>query len=183
MFNSKIMEWMLTMIYIYHDFAGTHSTSLAAAYHLRLLSPSSHKLTKEEILSVPYFNKLTKKEVGKLIFHGKDEDGNEVYTLARRRFKQVAPIIKDFFLILDGKFQLNEKIVLSNTSPTVPLAMTFGGMFSRGLGLDSIGVPLLVKGAQQSCETIFQLVQQTKHCARENTKDPVIIIDNKKFQA
>lgn len=177
------MEWLLTMIYIYHDFGGTHSTSLAASYHLKLIPTTSHKLTKDEILSIPYFNKLTKKDVGKLIFHGNDEDGNNVYTLARRRFKQVVPVIKDFYLMLEEKHQFNEKIILSNTSPTVPLSMTFGGMFSRGLGIDFIGVPLLVKGAQQSCESIFQLVQQTKYIAKEKTKDSVIILDNKKFQA
>lgn len=143
---------------------------MAAAYHLKQLKPSSHPLTKEEILSIPYFNKLTKKEVGQLLFHGKDENGNDVYTVARRRFKQIVPVIKDFFLILEAKFQFNEKIILSNTSPTVPLAMTFGGMFSRGLGIDFIGVPLLVKGAQQNCHTIYQLVENTKQVASRTNK-------------
>lgn len=32
------------MIYIYDDFAGTHSTALAAAYHLKKL-PTNRKLT------------------------------------------------------------------------------------------------------------------------------------------
>lgn len=45
---------------------------------------------------------------------------------------------------------LNEKIIFSNTSPTVPLSITFGGLFSRGLKFDFIGVPLLVKEAKQS---------------------------------
>ena len=61
------------MIYIYDDYAGTHSTSLAAAYHLKKL-PIDRKLTKEEILHVDYFNKLTKADFGKIIFHGIDED-------------------------------------------------------------------------------------------------------------
>ncbi|MES9753852.1 DUF3189 family protein, partial [Bacillus wiedmannii] len=39
------------MIFIYTDFGGTHSTSLAAAYHLNKL-PTDRKLTKEEILNV-----------------------------------------------------------------------------------------------------------------------------------
>ncbi|HDR8232998.1 MULTISPECIES: DUF3189 family protein, partial [Bacillus cereus group] len=45
------------MIFIYTDFGGTHSTALAAAYHLNKL-PTDRKLTKEEILNVDYFNKL-----------------------------------------------------------------------------------------------------------------------------
>ena len=72
------------MIYIYNDFAGTHSTALAAAYHLKQLPQSERKLTSEEILNVNYFNKLTNKDFGKLLFHGKDENGNSVYTIGRK---------------------------------------------------------------------------------------------------
>ncbi|HDR7206958.1 TPA: DUF3189 family protein, partial [Bacillus cereus] len=57
------------MIYIYTDFGGTHTTSLAAAYHLNKL-PTDRKLTKEEILNVDYFNKLKTEDMGKIIFHG-----------------------------------------------------------------------------------------------------------------
>ena len=63
------------MIFIYNDYGGTHTTSLAAAYHLKKI-PTDKVLTKEEIMSVDYFNKLTKHDLGKLIFHGLDEDGN-----------------------------------------------------------------------------------------------------------
>ncbi|WP_428908261.1 DUF3189 family protein [Niallia sp. Krafla_26] len=171
------------MIFIYHDYGGTHSTSLAAAYHLKLLTPSKKNLTAEEVLSVPYFNELTKDDIGKLIFHGKDEDGNEVYTIARRRFKQIVPLINDLYLVFQNKFNFNEKLILSNTSPTVPLAMTFGGMFSRGLKIDFIGVPLLIKGAQQSCEIVSKLVDNTKHAARKEVNTNVIILDNKDFKS
>lgn len=68
------------MIFIYTDFGGTHTTSLAAAYHLNKL-PTDRKLTKEEILNVEYFNKLKTEDMGKIIFHGIDENGNPVYTI------------------------------------------------------------------------------------------------------
>ena len=55
------------MIYVYDDYAGTHSTALAAAYHLKKL-PTDRKLTKEEILNVDYFNQLTKDDFGKIFF-------------------------------------------------------------------------------------------------------------------
>lgn len=57
------------VIYIYNDYGGTHTTALAAAYHLKEISQSERELTKEEILSVNYFNKLTKKDFGNIIFH------------------------------------------------------------------------------------------------------------------
>ncbi|WP_163099885.1 DUF3189 family protein [Peribacillus alkalitolerans] len=171
------------MIYIYNDFGGTHTSAIAAAYHLNLIKPSSKTMTKEEILAIPYFNKLSKKDAGKMIFHGKDEDDNPVYTIGIRYSKLVVPALSNFSLILKDREQLNEKIIFSSTSPTVPLAMTLGGFFSSGLKIDFIGVPLLVMGAKQCYRHIFQLVDETKQIAKEKSNQRIIILDNKKFQA
>jgi hypothetical protein len=170
------------MIYIYYDFGGTHTTSIAAAYHLKILNPSSKILTKEEILAIPYFNKLKKEDAGKIIFHGNDEKGNPVYTVGKRSNKYVLPALKNLCLLFQDRFQIGEKVIFSNTSPTVPFPMTMGGFFSRGLGIDFIGVPLLVKGAQKCSNHIYQLVQETKKHANEANEQNVIIIENKKFQ-
>ncbi|WP_042454445.1 DUF3189 family protein [Neobacillus dielmonensis] len=170
------------MIYIYHDYGGTHTTSLAAAYHLKLLDDPSKVLSKEEVLAVPYFNKLKKQDAGKFIFHGEDEEGNPVYTIGKRSSKLVLPSIYHLSEIMTQRYGLREKIIFSNTSPVVPLAMTLGGFFSRGLGIDFIGVPLLVKGAQQCCKHIYQLVDRTKALANE-TETQIILIDNHRFQA
>src|SRR3954454_4185546 len=107
------------MIFIYNDYGGTHTTSLAAAYHLKKL-PTNRKLTKEEILNVDYFNKLTKADFGKLIFHGIDEDGHSVYTIGHKSSKLVVPALKELSMLLQDKYQGQEKIIFSNTSPTVP---------------------------------------------------------------
>lgn len=76
---------------------------------------------------------------------------------------------------------LNEKIIFSNTSPTVLLPMTFGGLFSRWLKIDFIGVPLLVKRAKQSYKDIVELVNNTKKVGKEDNSG-VIILDNKEFK-
>ena len=76
---------------------------------------------------------------------------------------------------------LNEKIIFSNTSPTVPLSMTFGGLFSRGLKIDFLGVPLLVKGAKKSYKNVIELVNHTKKRAKKD-KSGIIILDNKEFK-
>ena len=170
------------MIYIYNDYGGTHTTSMAAAYHLKKLPQSERKLTTEEILNVKFFNKLTHADFGKIIFHGEDEDGNQVYTIGRKKNKLVVPALKEFGLILQEKFHFEEKIVFSNTSPTVPLAMTLGGMFSRGLKIDSLGVPLLVKGAKQCCDNIFRLVQNTKEIGRTSFNENIIILENEMYK-
>ncbi len=168
------------MIYIYNDYGGTHSTALAAAYHLKRL-PADHKLTKEEILNVDYFNKLTSSDMGKIIFHGIDEDENSVYTIGRKSSKLVVPSLKNLSLLLQDKYQGHEKIVFSNTSPTVPFAMTIGGFLSRGLKIDFLGVPLLVLGAKQCFNDIVRLVEHTKQTGK-STNAKVIVLENKGFK-
>ncbi|MFB5281622.1 DUF3189 family protein [Peribacillus sp. Hz7] len=167
------------MIYIYDDFAGTHSTALAAAYHLKKL-PTDRKLTKEEILQVDYFNQLTPADMGRLIFHGIDDEGHSVYTIGRKNSKLVVPALKNLSVMLQNHFQEEEKIIFSNTSPTVPLAMTMGGLFSRRLKIDFIGVPLLVLGAKQCCHDILRLVQYTKEVGA-STHTKVTVLENKSF--
>jgi len=54
------------------------------------------KLTKEQIVNVDYFNKLTKVDFGKIFFHGIDEDGNSVYTIGRKRSQLVLPALEQF---------------------------------------------------------------------------------------
>lgn len=69
------MEGVRWLIYIYNCYGGTHSSTLAAAYHLKKLAYDTAP-SKEEILSLDLFNKLTPKDMGKLFFHGIDEDRN-----------------------------------------------------------------------------------------------------------
>lgn len=166
------------MIFIYNDFGGTHTTSLAAAFHLKKL-PQHVKLSKEQILNVEYFNKLKTSDMGTIIFHGIDEDGHSVYSVGRGRSKILVPGLKNLFELLEKRRSTGERIIFSNTSPTVPLAMTLGGLFSRRLGIDSIGVPLLVKGAKQAAAQIAHLVEQTKQIAKESQQQ-VVILENKK---
>lgn len=169
------------MIYIYNDYGGTHSTSLAAAYHLNKL-PTDRVLTKEEILNVDYFNKLTSSDFGHLIFRGIDEDGHPVYTIGKKSEKFVIPAMETLSIVFQEKCNLDEKMIFSNTSPTVPLPMTLGGFFSRGLKVDFIGVPLLVMGAKQSCDTIKRLVENTKNIAR-STNDAITVLKNEEFKS
>lgn len=168
------------MIYIYNDFGGTHTTVLAASYHLEKIT-ITREPTKDEILTAHNFNRLEHKDRGKLYFHGKDEDGNKVYTLGRGRSKILVPGIINLINMLIEDEALNEKIILSNTSPTVPFSMTCGGMLSRWLKIDLIGVPLLVSGAKQAYKDIINLVQHTKKIAK-NTHSQVIMLENKEFK-
>lgn len=168
------------MIYIYNCFGGTHSSILAIAYHLEMLD-ETREPTKEEILNLPNFNKLESGNRGEFFYYGSDKDGNKVYTIGRGRSKVLIPGLYNLVSILNKQNLLNEEIVFSNTSPTVPLSMTFGGLFSRWLKIDIIGVPLLIKGVKQSYKDVINLVKNTKKVAKE-VKSEVIILDNKEFK-
>ncbi|MTT30948.1 DUF3189 family protein [Terrilactibacillus sp. BCM23-1] len=168
------------MIYIYNDYGGTHTTALAAAYHLNKL-PKEGKLTKEQILETPFFNKLKTSDMGVLFFHGIDSDGNSVYTVGRGAAKQMKRLLKSLTELLQEKYNGTEKVVLSNTSPTVPITMTFGGLFSRRLHIDFIGVPLLVLGAKQCCHDILRVVEHTKYVGK-TTSAKLTVLDNKEFK-
>ncbi|MCR8634338.1 DUF3189 family protein [Paenibacillus radicis (ex Xue et al. 2023)] len=165
------------MIYIYNDFGGTHTTVLAASYHLNKLDVNREP-TKTEILASHNFNKLVYKDRGKLYFHGTDEEGNQVYTMGRGRSKILIPGIYNLIQMLLDENVLHEKIILSNTSPTVPLSMTMGGMLSRWLKIDFIGVPLLVMGAKQAYKDIVNLVHQTKQAAKISASQ-LVMLENK----
>lgn len=167
------------MIYIYNCYGGTHSSILAMAYHLEMLD-ENREPTKDEILNLPNFNKLVYGNRGELFYYGSDKDGNEVYAMGRGRSKVLIPGLYNLASMLHKQKVLDEKIIFSNTSPTVSLPMTFGGLFSRWLKIDFIGVPLLVKGAKKSYKDIIKLVNHTKKVGKEDTSG-VIILDNKEF--
>ena len=168
------------MIYIYNCYGGTHSSIIAVAYHLKMLD-ENREPTKDEILKLPKFNKLVYGNRGELFYYGNDEDGNKVYAMGRGRSKVLIPGLFNFASMLHKQNVLEEKVIFSDTSPTVPLPMTFGGLFSRWLKMDFIGVPLIIRGVKKSYKDIIKLVNYTRKEAMED-KSGVIILDNKKFK-
>ena len=164
------------MIFIYNCYGGTHSSSLASAIHLNKL-PQDRIPTKSEILNTDYFNKLSCKDMGRIIYRGMDEEGNKVFSLGRGTSRVLLPCLKNFIMLLQQECNVNEKILLSNMTPTVTLPMTVGGFLSRRLGIDTIGVPLLVMGAQQAYKEIVEVVNFTKESAK-TLQEPVLMLLN-----
>ena len=168
------------MIYIYNCYGGTHSSSIASAYHLGLL-PKNRVPNQNEILSTYLFNRLTYSDMGRIFYHGKDENGDLVYSLARGRCKHLVPALKNLVSLFHENQLNKQRVLFTNTSPTVPFAMTMGGFFARGLRMDPIGVPLLITGVKQAYKDIQRLVHHTKEVGRSMTMD-VMILDNKEFK-
>ena len=115
--------------------------------------------------------------MGRIIYRGIDDEGNKVYSIGRGTSKALIPCLKNLITILHDECSLNEKIIFSNMSPTVPPAMTMGGFFARGLGIDFIGVPLLVTGAKQAYKRVIEIVNHTRESAK-TLNDPVLVLMN-----
>ena len=168
------------MIFIYNCYGGTHTSSLASEIHLNRL-PGDRKPTRDEILNAKYFNKLTYKDMRKLIFRGVDDEGNKVFTLGRGMTKTLIPFLEDFINFLHSECDLKERFVVSNLSPTVPPFLTAGGFLSRGLGINFLGVPLLVAGSRQAYDRIIKIVKRTRDQSR-NFEGKILVLDNKDMQ-
>ena len=169
------------MIIVYNCYGGTHSSILTSAVHLGYL-PSNSIPSKTEILNTKYFNKLQYKDMGKLIFHGEDKDGNKVYTIGRGTSKALIPSMINLTMEMHKLYNVNEGFAYINTSGTVPIAMTLGGFFSRGLKIDFIGVPLLAIGAQNSYRKVVDLAEKTKQLCKQKPDNCFIIDMNHKGQ-
>lgn len=164
------------MIFIYNCYGGTHSSSLASAVHLKKL-PLDRVPTRREILDTDYFNRLTYKDMGRIIYRGTDDGGNKVYSVGRGTSKVLLPCLKNLINLLHSECGLKEKIILANMTPTVTFPMTVGGFLSRGLGIDFIGVPLLLLGVQKAYQEVLRAVNYTKESAR-TINEPVLVLFN-----
>lgn len=144
---------------IYHCVGGSHSSVLAASIHLGLL-PIDRKPTKEDILSIPFFDTLSRQEQGKILLRGIDEKGNKVFTLSRQFAPRlVLPAVKDAYQLGGG--QLSDLLIVNTMSP-VNWLMKVGGFSSRRLHLVAFGRPIAAYGSAKAYNKIALIVANTK---------------------
>ncbi|NLM39658.1 MAG: DUF3189 family protein [Firmicutes bacterium] len=144
---------------IYYCYGGTHSSPIAAALHIGLL-PKNKCPTKEEILRLPWFDKVTTAQRGQLFLVGKDRAGNPVYVCGRGREKQgITQAIISGLLLAEGD---PDELLFVDTLPAVNLFMRVGGYLSRRFNLVRIGRPLVVYGAQLAFPRLVALVEQAQ---------------------
>jgi hypothetical protein len=105
-----------------------------------VLSPNKIP-TKEDLQNLPTFDKIQKKDIGHLIYIGKDEFNASVYTLSRQRSEKIViPAIKDIYRISNGSL---DGLYLVDTSPSVNVLMKIGGALSRRFKCVSVGRPIV----------------------------------------
>lgn len=135
--------------------------------------------TWKEILNTDQFNRLTYKDMGRIIYRGTDEEGNKVFSVGRGTSKVLLPCLKNLITLLHSDCGLNEKIIFTNMTPTVTFPMTVGGFLSRGLGIHFIGVPLLLIGSQRAYREILRVVERTKELAKTINEPVLVLFDNR----
>ncbi|MDF2881442.1 MAG: hypothetical protein K0R54_1999 [Clostridiaceae bacterium] len=148
------------MIVIYHDVGGAHSTAVAANIHINKL-PMDRIPNKQELISLPTFDKIEKEQMGHLIFIGEDENKAKIYTLARQyKPNMVISAVTDMYSILHGS---TDELFIVDTKPSVNLLMNIGGYTSRKLHWVNFGRPIVTKGTQQAYMDIVNIVKGVKN--------------------
>ncbi|EPY2280285.1 MULTISPECIES: DUF3189 family protein [Clostridium] len=150
---------MNIIMIIYHDVGGSHSSCVAANIHVKNL-PSNIIPPKEDLLKLPTFDKITKKDVGHLKFIGIDEFGHKVYTISvQYKPNIVIPALRDMYTELKG---FDNNLILVSSQPFVNTWMKIGGFTSRRLGIVPIGRPIVTYGTLKSYMGLVDLVEKVK---------------------
>lgn len=145
---------------IYHDVGGSHSSCVAANIHVNNL-PSTTIPNKQDLLRLPTFDKITKKDLGHLKFIGVDEFGHKVYTISvQYKANIVIPALRDMYTELRG---FNDDLILVSSQPFVNTWMKIGGFTSRRLGIVPIGRPIVTYGTLKSYKGLVDLVEKVKN--------------------
>lgn len=143
---------------VYHCYGGAHASPTAAAIHLGIIS-RDHRPKWSDFKKIPFFDKTTPAEHGKLVFIGKDSDQNEVYILGRRNAaKLVIRIIKEFVALNGGDpagYIFVDCVQLFN-----PFMVT-GGYSSRAMGWVGFGRPIVTFGTLLSFPILVAKVTRT----------------------
>ncbi|MFW6269787.1 MAG: DUF3189 family protein [Bacillota bacterium] len=154
------------MIIIYHCYGGAHSSVLSAAIHCNIL-PEKRLPSTREIANIPLFDKTESKDIGTLIFYGKDANNNKIYIQGMGKSEKIIlNILKD----LCKYYNISEKeIVMVNTLKNVNLLVRIGGFLSRRLGLIFPGRLLATIGLKKNYEKFLKTVAEVKRKINQNT--------------
>lgn len=144
---------------IYNCYGGTHTSVMAAALHLGIFKEEQFPRP-GKLLACPYFDKVEKKDVGKIYYMGRDEKGHEVYVMGCfSAGALVARVLGEFGRIM--KINMEEVLFVS-TLPCLNILIRAGGILSRRLRLVTLGRQLLIPGCRISYSKIKKVVREAK---------------------
>lgn len=140
---------------VYFDYGGSHSSVTAACIHTGKLDPGKIP-DKDAFMDMPYLDKTTPEDFGKIKHIGTDKAGNEVYSLGTKVSK-LGSMLDDMASVQGIANQYH----FLCTSPYVNNVLRVGGWLSRSASLPSLGRPLVVSGLKKAYPALCSLVETT----------------------
>lgn len=144
---------------IYDDYGGAHSTPVAAALHLGIIS-SNRLPSNDQLLALPLFDRVIKDYHGCVVFMGTDPEGHDVYVLGRGPSGVAMERAVASGVALAGGDGAG--VLFVETLTYVNLWMRIGGFLSRALGWVAIGRPIVLYGTRKAFPHLVRLVARTK---------------------
>lgn len=144
---------------IYQCYGGTHSSVVAANIHLHKFS-ADRAPRFSEILQLPHFDRLGKRQIGMLSYIGNDEQDNRVFALgSSSKGNEIKKIMEELLPVMEIPA---EEIAIINCLDQVNILARIGGFTSRYIGLVALGRPLVALGIRLRYFNLVKKVQSFK---------------------
>lgn len=143
---------------IYYCHTGAHTSLVAAAIHLGLLT-SNRIPTNQEIKNLPFFNNIKVRQLGIPFYLGVDDDNNKIYTLGLGFAYQLTEKAVHSFL---KEMTIVDKYKFINTIPQITRPTLTGSYCSVVLGWDKLALPFITYGIKKKYSNLISLVEQAK---------------------
>lgn len=144
---------------IYNCYGGAHSSVVVGYIHCGLLSKDQVP-TKQQLMSLSYYDSQKNEDHGILQYIGIDDKGNEIYSVGLRSDRKFGKASLTNIASIMGIPQ--ESYMLVDTIQAVNWYMRIGGFLSRALGLIKIGRPLVLYGTQRAFFNLAKITEETK---------------------
>lgn len=143
---------------IYNCYGGSHSSVVVGYIHCGLLDKNKVP-TRQQLMSLSYFDSQRKEDHGILQYLGKDKDNNEIYSVGLESNREFG---KECLKNVSSIMGINpEGYIMVDTISSVNWFMRIGGFLSRALGLISIGRPLVIYGTQRAFFNLVKITEKT----------------------
>lgn len=143
---------------IYNCYGGAHSSVVVGYIHCGLIDSNSPP-TKQQLMSLSYYDSQRNEDHGILQFLGNDSYGNEIYSVGLETQRKFA---KECLKNISGIMGIdNTTYVMVDTIAAVNWYMRIGGFLSRALGLTQIGRPLVIYGTQRAFFNLKKIPEET----------------------
>ncbi len=113
----------------------------------------------QDLIDLPYYDKVNSSEVGTIFHMGHDAQGNELYILGCRN---CGPMVEKTTGEMNRILGIKSEVVMVDTTPCLNIIIKIGGFLSRRLGLIRTGRFILHRGICLAFPKFKELVRNVK---------------------